>query len=136
MKQLLILGSFLVISSISICCKAKKETANLTGTAETQNTMEDEKVTQYRLILTFISKGTGVDSKIKSEILAYASTHPKKPINKIVLWGREGETDHCFLLKELSKTEQVEFIAGIKKIIGTSDMVLLTENSKCNHQGR
>lgn len=136
MKQLLILGSFLVISSISICCKAKKETVNLTGTAETLNTMEDEKVTQYRLILTFISKGTGVDSKLKSEILAYASTHPKKPINKIVLWGREGETDHCFLLKELSKTEQVEFIAGIKKIIGTSDMVLLTENSKCNHQGR
>ena len=133
MKQLLILTSLLVISSISICCKTKKEASNST---EIPNSKEDEKVTQYRLILTFISKGTGVDSKLKSEILAYTSTHPKKPISKIVLWGREGETDHCFSLKELKKTEQVEFIAGIKKIIGTSDMVLLVENSKCNHQGR
>ncbi len=141
MKQLFILASLLVIASISICCKTKKNTTTSTtssvpATTEIAAALEDEKTIQYRVIISFISKGAGIDLKLSSAITAYVSAHPKKPTSKIVSWGREGETDHCFLLKELTKTEQVDFIAGVKRIIGTSDMVLLTENSKCNHQGR
>lgn len=143
MKQTIIIVSLLFITSISIGCKAKKETSSTTNSsastatnADTQTTMEDEKTIQYRLIISFISKGAGIDSKLSDAITAYTSSHPKKPASKLISWGREGENDHCFLLKELTKTEQVEFIAEIKKIIGSSDMVLLTENSKCMHKGR
>jgi hypothetical protein len=143
MKQSFIIVSFLLITSISIGCKAKKETKSTTNsitsessTTGTTTSVEDEKTIQYRLVISFISKGAGIDSKLNAAITAYVSAHPKKPATKIISWGREGENDHCFLLKELTKTEQVEFIAEIKKIIGSSDMVLLTENAKSAHKGR
>jgi len=141
MKHSFILISLLLITSISIGCKAKKEAKSTTITSEASaigitTWVDDEKTTQYRLIISFISKGAGVDSKLSAAITAYASAHPKKPSSKIISWGREGESDLCFSLKELTKTEQSEFIAEIKKIIGTSDMALLSENTKCMHASR
>jgi len=143
MKHSFILISFLLITSISIGCKAKKEakSINSSSTSEASSVgiktlVEDEKTTQFRLIISFISKGAGVDSKLNAAITAYASAHPKKPSSKIIYWGREGENDICFSLKELTKTEQSEFIAEIKKIVGASDMALLSENTKSIHVGR
>ena len=143
MKHSFILISLLLITSISIGCKAKKEakSTTITNTSEASaigitTWVDDEKTTQYRLIISFISKGAGVDSKINATITAYATAHPKKPSSKIISWGREGESDLCFSLKELTKTEQSEFIAEIKKIVGVSDMALLSENTKCMHAAR
>ena len=136
MKQLFFILSLVSLSSVSICCNAKKGIDDVKKTLKTITSVSNKKEIKYKLIISFISKGAGKDSHIHDSIISYISTHPKKPISKIIFWGREGETDYCFLLKELKKDEQIEFINNIKKIIGTSDMVLLLENAIPPHKGR
>lgn len=133
MKQLFFLVSLLSLASFSISCKTKKDTA---ASTETTNTITEDKAIKYRVIVSFISKGSGVNAPLYNSITNYIDNHPKKPISKKVLWGREGENDLCFSLSELSRSEQNAFISEIKKIVGTSDMVSVTENAKCIHQGR
>ena len=70
----------------------------------------------YRLIIAFISKGIGIDSKANEAIDKYISNHPKKPALEKYRWGREGEIDFCLKQSELSTKEQKTFIEEVKKL--------------------
>lgn len=91
---------------------------------------------KYRLIVSFISKGAGANSDQRQAFLNYVDSLAKKPAYKLVRWGREGETDYCFTLKELSKKEQSTFISEVKKKLAGSDRVFVEENAVCKHHAR
>lgn len=91
---------------------------------------------KYRLIVSFISKGAGANSDQRQAFLNYVDSLAKKPAYKLVRWGREGETDYCFTLKELSKKEQSTFISEVKKKVAGSDRVFVEENAVFKHHAR
>lgn len=137
MKRLFFLAALISLSCIS--CKAKKETAKTTepspSTANISNMQETPKI--YRVIVSFKSKGEGIEYEKKTALLNYVDKHPLKPAYQTVLWGREGETDYCFDLSELpSKKELFAFLDEIKRITAGSELVDILENAECQHKGR
>lgn len=133
MKQLLFLIAMISLACPFMACKTKKQAS---ASTETSATMTEPQTEKYRLIISFISKGTGTDGEKRLAILDYIEKHPKKPANKSIYWGREGETDYCLSLTELSKSEQTTFVNEVKKIAGTSDRIFISENTECLHKGR
>ena len=120
--------------------KAKKE-ATKVPEAPPASVTESKKTTDssitYRLVVSFISKGAGPDHTRQDALMKYIESHPKKPEYKIVRWGREGESDFCFTLSELTtKAETVSFIDNVKKIAAGSDMMQIAENVEQQHKGR
>ena len=136
MKQLFFLASLVSLACIS--CKSKKETTKATETAPvTSTSAAPEAPIVYRLLVSFISKGAGTDSEKRTAFLAYVDAHPSKPAYKTVTWGREGETDYCFNLSEISsKKDMVAFITEVRKIATSSDRIMVNENAECLHKGR
>ena len=135
MKKIFFLASLVSLACLS--CKSKKEAVATTeNTATVVPNTSDAPVT-YRLIVSFISKGAGTDGEKRTAFLAYVNAHPKKPVYKTVVWGREGEADYCFNLSEFpSKKELITFIEDVKKIAAGSDMMNISENAECPHKGR
>ncbi len=128
MKKIVLLTSILGLAIITICCKTKQEGSS------TSTTTTDSKAQKYRLMVVFISKGAGTDATKREEFLKFVETHPKKPVNAKFQWGREGETDYCLTLSELSKSEQSAFVTAVKKIANGSDMMQISENVVSTHQ--
>ena len=96
-------------------------------------TIEDNaQVLGYDMVISFISKGEGIDHKLKDKVDSYILSFNKE--NKIDIspikkgWGREGEVDYNFTLKNLSTSQKKKFISSIKGIIGNTDMAHLTFN--------
>lgn len=89
---------------------------------------------QCRLVISFISKGRGIDRDTKKNVLAYIEnynkTHSLTLVYETVRWGREGEVDFCFALEELKKRQQVKFIDELKTLVQKSDCVRISENSE------
>ncbi len=117
---------FLIIALISLacnftCCKTKKNAIKTTN-------LTNMKTEQMRLVVSFISKGAGVDAKAHEEFDALIKNHPKKPVFESFRWGREGEHDLCFKLTELTKKEQITLIENLKKITNYNDMFFVKEN--------
>jgi hypothetical protein len=126
MKHLFFLISITSIAFVGMSCKSKKETTASTQTAEAQ-------AETFRLVVSFISKGAGPDNTKSAALLAYIGVHPKKPTYTVAHWGREGETDYCLHLTELTKSEQVNFVANVNKMMAGSDMVFVKENAESAH---
>lgn len=137
MKKIFFLVALASLSCAFTNCKSKKSaTASSTSNLTQENNMTTqtpEKDTEYRLIVSFISKGAGPDGKKQPAFVKYIESHKKKPAYALVRWGREGEADYCFKLTELSATEQTEFITKVKEILNGSDLVFVNENQKCIH---
>lgn len=131
MKQLFFWAALISLSSPFVCCKTKK---SATDSTQTVNSSSQE--SKMRLIISFISKGTGVDSEKRQAIQTYIENHPKKPANVIAHWGREGETDFNLKLSELNKTEQTEFVNEIKKLASGSQLIFISENTEQKHLPR
>ena len=137
MKRLFFLASLISLACIS--CKAKKDAVKTTESAPPTaglSTRQDDAKT-YRLIVSFKSKGAGTPSDQRAAFLNYVDNHPQKPAYQTILWGREGETDYCFDLTELSsKKDLVAFLDQVKKITSGSDLIDISENAECQHKGR
>ena len=131
MKILFLITSVISFACISLSCKTNKEQASVSDQTSTHN-----KEVKYRVIVSFASKGAGTSYPERIAFDKYIESHPKKPAYKSVNWGREGETDYCFTLKELSKKEQVEFIAEAKKLTASNALVSINENAISQHKGR
>lgn len=93
----------------------------------------------YRLVVSFISHGAGVDSKAKDQVNEVIN---KWRIAKSVdlkaqrpKWGKEGESDICSGLDELTETDRSKFIGEVRTAVGTNDRVVVTENASC-HESR
>ena len=121
----LILCAALVLGGTTFySCKTKAAASNV-KTVMAEN---------YRLIIAFISKGGGVDTKANEAILKFIEDHPKKPKLEQYRWGREGEIDFCLKLTELSTKEQKTFIEELQKLAGKSDLVQFSENAPAVHK--
>ena len=140
MKSIILLTSVISLCLASVACKSNKSTtSSATSTpASSQNTETADNASEqtYRIIVSFTSKGAGTSAEKREAFLKYVESHPKKPAYKEVLWGREGETDYCLTLSELSKKEQITFVEEVKKNMAGSDQVLITENAASLHRGR
>ncbi len=132
MKYLLYLLA--VISIIS--CTNTKKIAEKNTTTTSQNTNMPE--TNYRLIVSFISIGSGTDKKAKQQYDQFISQYEQKykiKLNyEITSWGREGEVDYCFKLIELKEKQQELFITETKEILKSSSLVRFKENTTCRQK--
>lgn len=91
---------------------------------------------KMRLVISFISKGAGIDGKAMDKVKNFIDNHPKKPSYEVAGWGREGEKDYVLTLKELTQDEQKLFIDDLKKLVSNTDMVLFRENENYVKKGR
>ena len=97
-----------------------------------------EKDPTFDMIISFISKGEGLDRELKAKIdeaiVAFNTKHKVRVKSNGLSWGREGETDYNLVLKNLSTSQKKEFISSIEEIVGSSDMALITFNQKSVHK--
>ena len=121
-KSLIIKHDLVLINGVAV---KPKVNANPAGSPNT-----------FRLVLSFISKGGGINIASHEKIMQYVEKHPKKPVFESKTWGREGETDYCFQLKELTADEQTVFIKDINKMITDKEMVFVHENQAYVKKGR
>lgn len=85
-----------------------------------------------RLVVSFISKGEGIDYAAKTNLDKWLSKHADVKYS-VMQKGREGEMKYCFVMKDRKATDQVKLISEIKTAIGTSDRVLYAEKTVCDH---
>jgi hypothetical protein len=110
---------------LAVSCKTKQSSSSTSKTTQSG---------EYRLVISFISKGSGIDGSKHDAIKKFMDDHPKKVKNEMYRWGREGEVDYCFKLKELSDKDQKAFVEEVKKLAGESDRIFINENSACVHK--
>lgn len=131
MKRIFFIAALVSLASPFICCKSKK---NTTKSSDSLSTSSETVTAKFRVIVSFISKGAGTDGDLRTNFTKFVESHPKKPAFTVVHWGREGEADYCFLLKELSEKEQIAFMKDIQNLIGKTDMVFINENTESHHK--
>ena len=134
--------TFIILIATSCLFACKNSSKAMGGdTIEPSNSNKTEtpqKDPTYDMIISFISKGEGIDRKLKTKIdeaiLAFNTKHQLKIELNGLSWGREGETDYNLILKNLSTSQKKEFISSIEEIVGTSDMAPITFNQKSVHK--
>lgn len=135
MKKIIVLISVIALITGTSCKskeKASKDESSTTSTSNTKNMQSDKK---HRFIISFFSIGTGVDTDAYTKFENFVKNHPSKPAYDSYRWGREGEVDIVFNLKEFKKAaDQAKFIEDLKKAIGNSDRVRYAENEATKGQ--
>ena len=127
MKKVLFLFS---LAFLFMSCDTSKKTDHSSEKQAGQTT--------FRFIASFISKGSGIDKNSMNAMTTYIKEY--ETANKIsisfekVPWGKEGEMDYCFSLKELKSDKQVDFIKGFKDKVGNNGQVLYQENAVCKYK--
>ncbi len=128
-----ILGFLILISSL-IACSSFKKTDEHTGEShlQAQTAIQDS---LYRFTVSFISIGSGIDHKAHEEFIAFIKLFDTQNSVTILTekssWGREGESDYCMKLQELTLEQQEQFITATKDILKNSKRVRYRENSIC-----
>ena len=136
-------------------CKSSKDTASDTAESKTETpektlnppdeqtivvkeTQSDETKTTYNLLVSFISRGEGINGQAKTKlddfIIDFEAKHSLTIQYEKINWGKEGERDYCFDLSNLSQSKQKTFITGSKTLLSTADQVLIYENKECYHK--
>jgi hypothetical protein len=117
----------------AIACNSTKKTTDNNNAKS--NVLPDS---IYRFNVSFISIGSGTDSKAKqqfNEFITQFNNNNKVTIKpEIVSWGREGETDYCIKLSDLNNELQNKFIADTKELLKTSKLIRYKENSACRQK--
>ncbi len=124
-----------------LSCKESKElnssTANQVVPAELVS-KTDTFPAKSRLVITFFSVASGVDFqsilRFEDSIGEYAGELGINIDYEKTHWGREGETDFCLELKELSSDQQTEFINRTIELLKTAEHVNIYENAECKHR--
>jgi len=133
----------LIVTSSLLACKNSSQAMDSNriepSNSEKNNTKDSpQEDVIYNLVISFISKGEGIDHELKRKIdAALASFNEKNKTDlkpEIVHWGREGEVDYLFLTKNLSTSQKKNLATQIKEAIGTSDMAQLQSDKKSVHK--
>ncbi|MFN8711477.1 MAG: hypothetical protein ACK5Z2_01410 [Bacteroidota bacterium] len=86
----------------------------------------------YRLVVLFISKGSGINEKARTEFEAWLNGQSKPVKWENTRWGREGEQSYCLKLDEFSTSkEQDKFVQDARIALSGKDLVLIEENVPC-----
>lgn len=139
--QLMCVG---IVSVTLLSCGSKQSTTassattNVTTassqTSATATTSSNSETTRFTV--SFYSKGEGIDGKTNDEFVKFLDSYTKKIAYTPTRWGREGEINYCLYLKELSASEQTEFIKQANVILNKSKLVHVNENAICENKGR
>lgn len=139
MKTFIILALGLSLSFYS--CKSQSQamhSSNLdTNNSDKKNTPSNEPGV-YDIIVSFASKGTGINRDVKKKLDDALTLFGQN--NEVTLniekygWGREGEVDYLFLIKNLSTKQQKDLKAKVKEVIGDTEMIFISYDSKCVHK--
>ncbi len=84
------------------------------------------------LVVSFISKGGGIDLVTFEAFEQWLASHPSKPQYEKTHWGREGETNLCFRLSEFSTVSRAKFVADVRNYLTDKELVLIQENAACS----
>jgi hypothetical protein len=148
-------GSFLIISVMLLSCgnnntsennSIPQDTTVIPTTSSTRITITDtidlnpndagnekrspQNADTVRFMVAFISKGMGIDLSQKQKLDVWLA---KQNVQYSVSpWGREGEMNYCFPLKNTSATDQQKFISELKSQITKRDLVYFYENTACS----
>lgn len=85
----------------------------------------------YRVTISFISRGEGIDNKTLESTEAWIKNQPKSPAFVKTRWGREGEINLCLKLNELSTREQEIFVRDLRTQLTDKQLVLIAEYAEC-----
>ncbi len=87
---------------------------------------------QDKLVISFISTGTGIDYKAKDQLLLFVKEFEIQQQIELSVsvknWGREGEVDYVFDLAILTKKQCQNFITKTKEMFKSNDRVKITLN--------
>jgi hypothetical protein len=109
------------------------QTGGTTTTGSGTGTGNPVKLTDnYRLVVLFISKGSGINEKARAEFETWLRGQSKPVKWENTRWGREGEQSYCLKLDEFSTSkEQDKFVQDARIALSGKDLVLIEENVPC-----
>ena len=120
-----------------VACNTPKKTTE----SKLQNQVSQKKPLSdslYRFTVSFISIGSGTDKNAKQQFMQFIQQFNEKnnvKVNaEIANWGREGETDYCLKLSELTKQQQNQFLTETKEVLKNSALVRYEENCFCRYK--
>ena len=86
-----------------------------------------------KLVVSFISIGTGIDYKAKDKLFSFVEEfqlqHKVKLDVSIKSWGREGEVDCSYELDKLTKKQCKVFIEKIESMFSENNLVKISLGS-------
>ncbi|HET6991298.1 MAG TPA: hypothetical protein VFJ43_08250, partial [Bacteroidia bacterium] len=85
----------------------------------------------YRVTVSFISKGQGIDLATEETFVKWLKEQPKHPAYDVTQWGREGEKNYCLKLTELSTREQEIFVRDLRTQLTDKELVFVSEYARC-----
>lgn len=128
MKKLIIIFSAIGL----IACKNGQKSTAMDKTTATETTNPQDQV--FDVIVQFISKGEGIANGLKTKfeeaVANFNKTNHTNIEAEVRHWGREGETDLNYNLKNLSTNQKKAFITMVKETIGETDMAFIKYNEK------
>lgn len=88
------------------------------------------------LVITFSSRGEGINANSVETLHSFIDEFESQYVVSIEVninnWGREGERDYCFNLKNLNNKNKKIFIADAKVLLEKKKLVTITENRLCS----
>ncbi len=139
------MNSFAIVIIVAMAgsCKSSKNTTADSKADGKPATLTESKTplpeNNYRVIVSFISIGGGTDSEAYAKLKDYISRKDEVGVaisKEEIRWGREGEVDVCFKLKEMDSSDADAFVNGLKKTFEGNNLVQITENTPALHQSR
>lgn len=128
MPNLLYLTTVVILISGLACKNTKDVQAPPTEKKEVSEYPEDNK---YRLVVSFFSPGNGIDHKMKQRYAEFVGTEYPQIVYEKTRWGKEGEIDFCFQLRELTENKKDQFVGASKELLSNSSRVHIHENTSC-----
>lgn len=99
---------------------------------QTESKVADSVPSVCRVLVSAISIGTGIDPQAKTLldkfVQEYMDATSKRILYTATHWGREGEMDFCFTLKNLSVEEQQNFVVGLNEVFKNHNLIHVEEN--------
>jgi len=136
----------IILVSCLFACSNSKEASSGNSTSSATDSIEKKPVVQpndtaatsnYRLLVSFYSIGSGAEhefiDKMENSVGIFAGEIHKNIDYEKSHWGREGETDFCLRLNELTVSEQDTFIRRTREMLKTAHWVHIYENQPCRH---
>lgn len=133
----IILWSLLVVVLAS-GCKPKQNGVTSTpapAPTPTSDEIEAKKQAYNNIVISFYSKGEGVNVKAVETIEDFLKKYSAEinqpiPYNKIS-WGREGEVDFCISLAELKGEDKRIFVDKTREVTKQFELINFFENHPC-----
>lgn len=135
---------FALLAVAVVACREKHITSGNSGSSSnsgsgsgavvvTEQTVPKVDSTQLsRMVVSFISKGAGIDHVAQANLDKWLSKHADVKVTKIA-WGREGEIDYVFDLKSRDVVSQKQVVKDVRGLIGTNDNVIVQEWTKAHN---